>query len=130
VKEISGGVFTMEMIPTLSGRDRFFFWLVHLIIIGLPLYYVINFLFIVPDYFLRYLENSPTQPLGCIFAVVICLSLGLMIYLFVNSIKNIERRPQYKSIIITLLLIFISFLTFIEIIFLPVLLTIAPIIGH
>ncbi len=111
----------MNKVPTLSGISRSFFWIIHLIFIVPPLFYFIYIIIAQPYYLLSLFITNKTQPLGWIFAILILLGLGLLIYLFADSIKNVERRPQFKSVMVTVLVILVSFLTLFAILFSPAL---------
>jgi hypothetical protein len=111
----------MNKVPTLSGISRSFFWIIHLIFIVPPLFYFIYIIITQPHYLLSLINSNKTQPLGWIFAIIILSGLGLLILLFLDSIKKVERRPQYKSMIVTVLFFIVSFLTLFAIMFSPAL---------
>lgn len=109
----------MEKIPTLSSRDRFLFYLLHIILIGPPFYYLFFILYHKPEYFFILLSTDSIQPIGWFFMLLTVLDYGGLIYLAINSIKNIEKRPQSKSLIVMILIIFLDVITFPVILLLP-----------
>ncbi|MBN2083754.1 MAG: hypothetical protein JW748_00920 [Anaerolineales bacterium] len=112
----------MEKIPTLTKRDRIGFWLLHMLLLVPPFYFLLFILIRKPEYFLSLLQSGPAQPLGWFFLLLVFLDFGAMVYLAINSIRNIEKRPVKKSILVMVLIMFLNIFTFIIIFTLPALL--------
>jgi hypothetical protein len=119
----------MDKIPSLSLHERILFWLIHLIIAGFPLVMLILIIYSVPDYFLILIDRD-IQPWGWIVALIICLGFGILIFLGINSLINIDRRPINQSIIVIIFFIIASILDFNVILLLPALLLLLKIIPY
>jgi hypothetical protein len=89
----------MKKIPTLSKFERFAIIFLHLLLI-LPIILFIFGFIASPSYYFNLIETSPNQPLGWLLFIFIILIIGLIIFLVIDSIGNIERRPVYKSLLV------------------------------
>jgi hypothetical protein len=112
----------MDRIPTLTTRDRILFYLLHIVLIGPPFYFVFISLYHVPQYIIILLSPDSLQPIGWIFMFLTILDYAVMAFLAINSIQNIEKRPQSRSIIVMILIIFLVVITFLMILLLPAIL--------
>jgi hypothetical protein len=120
----------MDKIPTLSKSDRFFFWLLHIVIVGIPFILLFSILFYKPSYFLLLLEKGSLQPLGWFLMILILFIFGMLGYLAIRSLKNIEKRPIIKSIMDMVLMMLIEVIIFTVILLLPGLFIFLQIIFH
>jgi hypothetical protein len=109
----------MDKIPALTPSERMRFYLLHLILIGPPFFYLFYTLYLAPQYYYSLVMPESAQPIGCFFMCLLLFYYAGLLYLGMNSIKNIEKRPLRISIMVMIVLLFLSILNFILIMLLP-----------
>ena len=107
----------MKKTPNLSPNERLWFWILQLILLVIPFYPLISKIIIAPALLIQLIENNLKTPLGWMLLLMVCLFYGIIIFLFFNSIKRIESRPIYKSIIITIILLGFDMISFLVLFF-------------
>jgi hypothetical protein len=119
----------MNRIPTLSGRAKIYFWFIHLVWIFPIKLFLYGFIGS-PDYYFRLIENGPGRPFGWLLFLFIISMIGIIIFLIINSIMNIERRPVYKSLLVFIAAILLDALIMPFLILMPLIYMLLSFVFH